>query len=156
MPEVLELIEFDRISGYLIYAILIIIIAFGLLNTIYMAIFERRKEIGVLRAIGMKRLKITSMVIIEEIYMGIIGAIIGFALSYPVILHFKSNPIRIGGKFGEMYESFMFIPEIHFLLSYKLITYIAIIIMAVSVFMAIIPSLRAVRENLADQLKFEK
>ncbi|MCP2606634.1 hypothetical protein NLC27_03675, partial [Candidatus Aminicenantes bacterium AC-708-I09] len=65
-------------------------------------------------------------------------------------------PIKISGKLAEMYESFMFIPEIHFIFSIKLILYISAIIIFISVTMAIFPSLRAVRENLADQLKFEK
>ncbi|MCP2519646.1 FtsX-like permease family protein [Candidatus Aminicenantes bacterium AC-708-M15] len=156
LPELLELIEFDRVSGYMMYAILIIIIAFGLLNTIYMTVFERRKEIAVLRAIGMRRLKIVLMIIFESIYISVIGAVAGFIISFPVIYHFKSNPIKISGKLAEMYESFMFIPEIHFIFSIKLILYISAIIIFISVTMAIFPSLRAVRENLADQLKFEK
>jgi ABC-type lipoprotein release transport system permease subunit len=156
LPELLELIEFDRVSGYIMYGILITIIAFGLLNTIYMTIFERRKEIAVLRAIGMRRIRIVLMVILESIYISVIGAITGFIISFPVISHFKSNPIRISGKLAEMYESFMFVPELHFIFSVKLILYISIIIMFISVAMAIFPSLRAVRENLADQLKFEK
>jgi len=156
LPELLELIEFDRVSGYMMYAILIIIIAFGLLNTIYMTVFERRKEIAVLRAIGMKRLKIVLMIILESIYISILGAVAGFIISFPVIYHFKSNPITISGKLAEMYESFMFVPELHFIFSVKLILYISLIIMFISVTMAIFPSLRAIRENLADQLKFEK
>ena len=156
LPELLELIEFDRVSGYMMYAILIIIIAFGLLNTIYMTVFERRKEIAVLRAIGMKRLKIVLMIILESIYISILGAVVGFIISFPVIYHFKSNPIKISGKLAEMYESFMFVPELHFIFSIKLILYISFIIMFISVTMAIFPSLRAIRENLADQLKFEK
>jgi ABC-type lipoprotein release transport system permease subunit len=156
LPELLELIEFDRVSGYIMYGILILIIAFGLLNTIYMTVFERRKEIAVLRAIGMRRARIVLMIILESVYISVIGAIMGFITSFPIISHFKSNPIRISGKLAEMYESFKFVPELHFIFSVKLILYISVIIMFISVIMAIFPSLRAVRENLADQLKFEK
>ncbi|MGQ9617943.1 MAG: ABC transporter permease [Candidatus Aminicenantia bacterium] len=101
MPEILELIEFDRASGYIAYLILLKIVGFGLMNTIYMIVFERRKEIGVLRAVGMSGKKIILLIIIESIYMGLIGAISGFLFSYPVIYYFSNHPntdIRRDGR----------------------------------------------------------
>ncbi|MFQ6082998.1 MAG: ABC transporter permease [Candidatus Aminicenantia bacterium] len=156
MPEVLEMIEFDRASGYIFYGILILIVAFGLLNTIYMTISERRKEIAVLRAIGMRKGKIVKMVILESIHISMIGSLIGFLLSYPIILYFESHPIRVSGKWAEMFESFLFEPAYYFKLSPKVLIYLALLILSVSVLMAIGPASKAVRENLADQLKFEK
>ncbi len=156
MPEVLEMIEFDRAGGYIFYGILILIVAFGLLNTIYMTISERRKEIAVLRAIGMKRGKIIRMIILESINISAIGSLAGFLLSYPIILYFESHPIRVSGKWAEMFESFLFEPAYYFKLSSKILIYLALLILFVSVLMAIGPASRAVRENLADQLKFEK
>ncbi|MGB8951435.1 MAG: FtsX-like permease family protein [Candidatus Aminicenantales bacterium] len=156
MPEALELIEFDRISGYLMYAVLVIIIAFGLLNTVHMAVYDRKKEIAVLRAIGMKRVKLARMIISETVFLSAIGAVAGFILSYPVILYFKSHPIRLSGKVAEVMESFMFIPELHVALSFKVMFFLSVCVLIVAVVMTVFPSMRAVRENLAGQLKFEK
>ncbi|MGQ9617944.1 MAG: hypothetical protein ACUVUG_03165 [Candidatus Aminicenantia bacterium] len=57
---------------------------------------------------------------------------------------------------GELYEYFMFVPEIIAIISSRLIFNIGLIIMAMSVFMALIPALGATREELYSQLKFEK
>ncbi|MEW6456058.1 MAG: FtsX-like permease family protein [Acidobacteriota bacterium] len=156
MPELLELIEFDRVSGYLMYALLIIIIAFGLLNTIYMSIFERKKEIAVLRAIGMKAFKIGRMIILESLLMSTIGSAAGFVFSYPIILYFKLNPIKLSKKITEIYESYSWVPELHFKLSFEVMAYITAAILFISVVMAIFPAIKVSKEELAIQLKFEK
>ncbi len=156
MPEILELIEFDRSSGYVFYVILIMIVAFGLLNTIYMAVFERRKEFAVLRAIGMKTGKIVRLIILESIYIAFTGALAGFLLSWPIILYFVNKPIKLGGEWAELMESFLFEPALYFKFSPWVTAVLSLLVLFVAVTMAIFPALRAVRENLAEQLKFEK
>ncbi len=156
MPEVLEMIEFDRSSAYIFYALLVLIVAFGLLNTIYMAVFERRKEFAILRAMGMKRARILLMIILESIYIAAIGAVAGFLLSWPIVLYFVDHPIRFSGKTAELMESFLFEPAMYFKFAPWVAGVLSLLTFAVAVAMAIFPAIRAVRENLAEQLKFEK
>jgi len=62
------------------FLIVIITISFGLMNTIFMAIFERIREIGMLQALGMKPVLIVLQVVAESAFLLFIGAILGNAL----------------------------------------------------------------------------
>lgn len=69
-----------------IAAISLLVGAIGVANTMYMSVLERTKEIGVLKAIGMKDSEVTAMFLIESAAMGIAGGAIGIMLSFLVTL----------------------------------------------------------------------
>jgi putative ABC transport system permease protein len=61
--------------------IIIVIVIFSIVNTMSMIIFERMREIGTIRALGMTKSKIIYMFITEGLWLGIFGIIIGIAVS---------------------------------------------------------------------------
>ena len=71
---------FDIIFG-LVFAIIAIIVTMSVLNTIGMAVIERTKEIGTLRAIGLKRPGVIKLFGVESAFLGIIGALVGLAIT---------------------------------------------------------------------------
>ena len=74
--------QFDRVFGF-IYALLAlaVIVAFlGIINTLALSVFERRREVGLLRAVGTSRAQIRRMVVIESILIALFGALVGIAL----------------------------------------------------------------------------
>lgn len=71
---------FDIIFG-LVFAIIITIVTMSVVNTIGMAVIERTREIGTLRAIGLKRPGVIRLFGIESALLGLIGAIIGLLLT---------------------------------------------------------------------------
>lgn len=156
MPELLEMIEFDRASAYIMYLILIIIVAFGLLNALYMSTFERRKEIAVLRAVGLTKGEIMSLIIKESFFLALIGTMVGIAISLPVVVYFMKHPIRVGGKMAELYESLLFAPLMPAIFSWKIFAGVAAIVFFFAILMAIFPGIRVTREELSHQLRFEK
>jgi putative ABC transport system permease protein len=64
-----------------IAAISLLVGAIGVANTMFMSVLERTKEIGILKALGMKDSEITAMFLIEAAAIGILGGVIGVALS---------------------------------------------------------------------------
>ena len=66
-PELVQMISADRGSGKIMKAILYMIIAFGVLGTIMMMISERKRESGVMVAIGMQKSKLSSILFIETL-----------------------------------------------------------------------------------------
>jgi putative ABC transport system permease protein len=80
----------ELISQFMGVFMLIIIVAllFGLINTLLMSILERKKEIGVLMAIGMNSFKIVLMIMFEAIIFGVIGGVIGMVIGYFLIYYF--------------------------------------------------------------------
>jgi putative ABC transport system permease protein len=116
MPSFKQSIDFDRISGMIFMGLLILVVAFGIVNTILMSVTERFKEFGVMLAIGTHHTKLVSIVFWETVlltcYGLIFGTILGFIANYMVYL----NPIPLsvfmeGGEdlmadFG--FEQFMY------------------------------------------------
>jgi len=84
--------------------ILYFIIFFGIFGTVLMMISERRREFGVLVAIGMRKGKLKRIVIIEMVMLGIIGLITGLLAGTPLITYFNHNPVIIKGDLGKMME----------------------------------------------------
>ena len=68
---------------YLIYALLglsVIVSLFGIVNTLALSIFERTRELGLLRAVGMSRRQVKRIVRLEAVITSLIGALLGLVL----------------------------------------------------------------------------
>ncbi|HEX2967958.1 MAG TPA: FtsX-like permease family protein [Bacteroidales bacterium] len=126
----------DSKSGMVMIAILYMVIAFGIFGTVLMMTAERRREFGVLVAIGMQKTKLAAVVAIEMIYIGLIGVLSGSVAALPVIYYLYYNPIRFTGDMGQMYENYgmepvmpAYLPDMYFLwqsLVIAIIVFIAI------------------------------
>lgn len=113
-PELKQMIEADRSGGIIMKAILYIIIGFGIFGTVIMMISERKRELGVMVAIGMQKMRLSMILLLETFYIGLIGVVSGFAVSIPIILFFVNNPIPLPGEVAEAYETFGLEPFMYF------------------------------------------
>jgi len=96
MPELVETRVLKEGGNYVFIGILYLLIAFAIFGTILMMTKERSYEFGVLTAIGMRRQKLFSIVWLETILVGIVGALIGILISIPLVYYLKVNPLTIG------------------------------------------------------------
>ena len=74
--------QFDRVFGF-IYALLAlaVIVAFiGIVNTLALSVHERRREVGLLRAVGTSRPQVRRMVVLEAVLISVFGAALGVGL----------------------------------------------------------------------------
>ena len=106
VPELNQLIESDRVEGYVFMFILYMVISFGMFGTVLMMLAERKYESGVLVAIGMKRQKLAIMVWMEVMIISLLGAFFGMLGAFPVCLYFYINPIQFGEEMGKMMEEY--------------------------------------------------
>ena len=65
---------------YVLLLFSIIIAVLGIINTLALSVFERTREIGLLRAIGLRRRQLSSMITIEAVATAVFGAVLGTAL----------------------------------------------------------------------------
>jgi putative ABC transport system permease protein len=105
----------DNKSGAIMVGILYLVIAFGIFGTVLMMTIERRREFGVLVAIGMQKSKLTAIVTIEMIYIGILGILSGITFALPVIVFGQYNPIRLSGEYAKIYEGYGMEPIMPFM-----------------------------------------
>jgi ABC-type lipoprotein release transport system permease subunit len=97
MPGLRQAIEMDLVSGLIIYGLLIIVVAFSILNTFLMAIFERTREFGVMMAIGTTPRRLTKVLLIESMAMTAIGIIAGILIGIGITYYFQINGIDFSG-----------------------------------------------------------
>ena len=97
MPGLRQAIEMDLVSGLIFYGLLIIVVAFSILNTFLMAIFERTKEFGVMMAIGTSPRRLTKVLLIESMAMTMIGIIAGIVLGIALTYYFQVYGIDFSG-----------------------------------------------------------
>ena len=74
-----------------------LIITFGILGTILMMVSERKRELGVMIAIGMQRARLATILFFETFFIGIIGASAGILVSIPITYWYHLNPIPLTG-----------------------------------------------------------
>ena len=97
MPGLRQSIEMDLISGLIFYFLLVVVVAFSILNTFMMAIFERTREFGVLMAIGTTPGRLTKVLLIESMTMTAMGIGSGIIIGSLITLYFQSHGIDFSG-----------------------------------------------------------
>jgi putative ABC transport system permease protein len=101
-------IESDNQSGQAFMALLYFIVFFGIFGTVLMMIHERKREFGVLVSIGMKKARLSAILILEMAFMGLIGVFMGTALGLPILWILHNNPIRLTGDMAQIMEDLGF------------------------------------------------
>jgi putative ABC transport system permease protein len=127
----------------LVYALLafaVLISLFGIANTLALSIHERTRELGMLRAIGMSRRQVRTMIRYEAVITALIGGILGMALGV-VFAALIAQPLKDEG----------------FTLSYPIGSLVLLLILAglAGVLAAILPARWASRLNVLQSLQYE-
>lgn len=104
--ELKDMIAADKVEGWVFMFILYLVISFGIFSTVLMMLQERKHEFGVLIAVGMKRKLLASMVLIETIFISLLGALCGMIGAFPITLYFNLNPIQFSEDMAEIYEEY--------------------------------------------------
>lgn len=98
MPGLRQAIQMDLVSGIIFYLILIIVVAFSILNTFLMAIFERTREFGVMMAIGTSPGRLTKLLLIESLSITVVGIALGTIIGCLFTWYFQIHGIDIAGS----------------------------------------------------------
>lgn len=108
MPDVIQHIKTDKGSMVIIQGVLYMLIGFGIIGTLLMMMVERKYEMGMLVAIGMKKAILMQLLMIESILTVFSGCILGILASIPIVLYLYRYPIRFKGEMADVYEEFGF------------------------------------------------
>jgi len=97
LPGLKQAIQADFTSAWLMYAILIVLVAFGMLNTMLMSVLERTHEFGILLALGVRHGKLGRMIITESAILALTGMLLGMLTGGLLTWYFLVNGFTYPG-----------------------------------------------------------
>ena len=107
-PETNLMVYTVDISSYIIMAIILFALAFGIINTMLMAVLERTKEIGMMMALGMNQLRLFLLILFETFFLTIAGLPIGILFAWAVVTYYHIYGMDWLSRGKEMMNSFGF------------------------------------------------
>ena len=110
LPDLRQGIELDRLGSVFLYAIIIVVVTFSVVNTFIMTVFERTREFGLLRAIGMRPGALIGMVQLEALCIWLLGVAVALALMVPVIGWLSRYGLYLGEEISAV-GSNLFLPD---------------------------------------------
>jgi putative ABC transport system permease protein len=100
---VLELVRQKKLWGAFMTLIFLLIAAVGIVNSVLMSVYERIREVGVLRALGLEGRDIMKMFMCEGIIIGFIGSLVGVLLGASIVLVLTTYGYPLDKIYGDMY-----------------------------------------------------
>ncbi|MFM2207834.1 MAG: hypothetical protein RL213_1809 [Bacteroidota bacterium] len=110
LPDIDSHIKADTVFFYIEIGVLYVVIAFGIFGTLIMMTNERRRENGMLLAVGMTRKRLGAVLFGETLLLGGLGALTGALISLPLVYYLTERPIRFSGRTAEVFIQFGFEP----------------------------------------------
>ncbi len=105
LPGLKQAIQADFTSGWFMYGILIILVAFSVLNTQLMSVLERTKEFGIVMSLGVSPGRLGRLVLLETAFMGAVGLVLGVVLGGALVLWLNYHGFTYPGM-EEMSDKF--------------------------------------------------
>lgn len=97
LPELQQAIKSDMASSWFMYGVLIILVAFSVLNTQLMSVLERTKEYGVMMALGLSAWRLGAYLFIETALMAALGFILGLCLGALLVFYLGMTGLTFPG-----------------------------------------------------------
>lgn len=131
-------------SSIIFIGLFMLALIFGIINTMLMAVLERNKELGMLMAVGLNKGKVFTMIMLETLLLGCVGAPLGMFLGWLTINYFSSNGLDLSSfasGLEQMGMSTMIYPVADTSLYLQMTAAVAI----TALLAAIYPSLKAIK-----------
>lgn len=142
VPELDQVIQGENTETVVFLLVLYLLIAFGIFGTILMMTIEREYEFGIMVAIGMKKLKLSAMVIMENILISLLSVASGLALSVPVIFYLYHFPVSMSDKLAKVYENFGIEPVYYFSIKPIVFYSQAIVVLGIALVLSVYPMVK--------------
>lgn len=151
-PELKYTYEMTDLMMYIVMIIIIIALVFSIINTMLMAVLERTRELGMLRAVGMNKSRIFSMVLFETVFLTMVGTPVGLFLSWLTISYYSSTGINLSdfaeglNAYGLSTVIYPSLPPIYYL-------NITLLITLAAMFSAIYPAWKTLQLNPVEAIR---
>ncbi len=151
-PELKIYFEVLDLQLYIFMGIILFALLFGITNTMLMSVIERIREIGILIALGMKRGRIFSLIIIETIALSLVGGLSGLIVGAIFIEIINTTGINLSA-FTEGLSQFSISTILYPSLPFNFYPVITLMIIFSAIIAAIYPAIKAIRLKPATAIR---
>ena len=150
-PELAMMSEMYGSMLYVLMGIIMTALVFGIVNTMLMAVLERFRELGMLMAVGMNKVRVYFMIVIETVFLGIVGAPIGLFVGWVTIYYYRVNGVDLS-NYSEGLEAFGYSSILYPYLDTSAYITVTIGVIFTAVVGALYPAWKAVKLNPVEAL----
>lgn len=153
-PDLALTTDYIQISYYIIITFILLALGFGIVNTMLMAVLERIKELGMLMAIGMNKLRIFLMIMLETLFLTLTGAIIGVFLSLILIAVTQQTGIDLS-NYAEGFQALGYSAIVYPFIQGDIFIGIAILVILTGILSSVYPAIKALKLNPVEATRTE-
>ncbi|WP_321519077.1 ABC transporter permease [uncultured Bacteroides sp.] len=148
-PEAGYLISAMNQYLYIFVLIIMLALCFGIVNTMLMAVLERVKELGMLMAIGMSKVRIFFMLMLETLYLSITGGFIGIISGYFLCRYLGKTGLDLY-FWKEAYKSIGYSSMVYPKIELNMIAFTALMVVLTGILSTLYPAYKALKVNPAN------
>jgi len=146
--------DFMIIYYFIFIGIVMLALAFGILNTMMMTILERTKELGMLMAIGMNRSRIFRMIMLETIFLTLVGAFAGMLSGWIIVGVLGKSGVHFSA-WGEGFEAVGFAATVYPVITPSFFILITIMVIVTAIISSVWPARKALKLDPAEAIRTE-
>ncbi|MFP4018591.1 MAG: ABC transporter permease [Bacteroidales bacterium] len=153
-PDVGMLTEWLDVMLYVIMIIILLALGFGIVNTMLMVVMERMKELGMLMAIGMNKVRVFSMIMLETIFLSLTGGVAGMIIAAGLVSYYNHAGINLE-LFSQGFEAIGYNPVLYPAIGVGFYFTITLMIILTAIIASVYPALKALRLRPAEALRID-
>jgi len=153
-PEMSYMTEMMDLYNYIFIIIILFALLFGIINTMLMVVLERRKELGMLLAIGMSKVRVFSMIMLETVLLSLTGGVAGIIMGWAISEYFGTHPINLS-MWAEGYSQLGYDTLVYTNIYPGQFIVIAVMVIFTGIIAALYPAYKALKYDPAEALRIE-
>ena len=154
VPEMELMNENINLMMYIFVVIILLALGFGIVNTMLMVIMERVKELGMLMAVGMNRVRVFGMIVTETIFLSLTGGVVGIVLALTTIAITARTGIDLS-LWAQGLNSAGFDAIIFPTIGIDSVIVVTVLVMITGLLSALYPARKAINLNPAEAIRID-
>ncbi len=152
-PELSYMNEMASVMLMIVLVIILFALAFGLVNTMLMSVFERTQELGILMSVGMKRKKVFSMIMLETSFLTLLGALGGLIFGVGTMALLGQKGIDLAKVGGDSLNEFGFPSVVYPTLEPSFFLMLILLVVLMAILSSVFPCLKAIGLQPAEAMR---
>ena len=152
-PEIYVTMSYINLMLNILMSIILFAISVGIINIMIIVVYERRKEFGMLRALGMNKLKIFSMITFEIFFLLIVALFISTLINFTVLTFLSQNGVPVWSVEGANSLGVGTVDRIYPVLRWQQLLFVSGLVVLLSFMSSIIPTLKILDFHPTEAMK---